>query len=231
MATDSFTASNNTEIGAHSAGGNTWVGLATAEPIGKINDNQLGYGDGFTVSARASNSSADFSQVVIKAGSYVAGTKSVHVRASLANQGYQLQVTGISGDAITQLALKKNEAYLTVADTTALSKSRLVDHTLAIKATASGGDVQLKGYIDGTEVTFEDTSSTNDADSTTFTDLAANTPLSAGNPGVTVPFEDGMNDAASRLDDWTDVEPSGGSTKNRSRGTGGGFVDLCGGLE
>lgn len=232
MATDSFTAANDTEIGSHTAGGNTWAAMGgNALAIGKINSNELGFGDGFAVSARVSTSSADYCQVTMKAGSYVADTKSVHVRASASVLGYQLRVAGFTGDTISSINLYKNEAFLTNADVSGLSKSRLADHTFAIKATPSGGDVQIKGYLDGTEITFNDSSATDDSNSTTYTDLASETPLASGNPALSVSFETGMDDANSRLDDWTDVQAGGGGYVPKSRGMSGGYVDMSGGFE
>lgn len=232
MASDSFTDTNDTEIGSHTAGGVTWGAQnGNALAIGKINSNQLGYGDGFGVSCRASSSSADFCQVTMKAGSYVADTKSVHVRCSASTAGYQLRVAGFTGDTLTGLILYKNEAFLTTADVTAMGKSRLSDITLALKATPAGGDVQLKGYIDGVEVTFAESSASNGSPSTTYTDLAAETPLASGNPGLSVSFESGMDDANSRLDDWTDTQSSGGSAPRASSGLNGGMADMSGGLQ
>lgn len=221
MASDSFTAANNTEVGSHTAEGNTWAGLGIASPVGKINDNQLGFGDGFGVSARASNSSADFSQVVFKSGTYVDATKTVHVRSSGSSQGYYLRANLVSGDTMS-LSLWKHDTWLSGSNA---SFSRLSDHTVAIKAIPSGGDVQLKGWLDGVELTFDESAST------TFTDVAANSPLAAGNPGISVVFETGMTDANSRLDDWTDTESAGGGNVARSRGMNGGFVDMSGGLQ
>lgn len=223
MATDSFTAANGTDISAHTAGGNTWAGMGGGAALGTINDGQLGFGEGFGVAARASNSSSDYSQVVLKGGNYVGATKAVHVRSNASNDGYELRIGSITTDTVTSLHLWKNNASFLSGVT--VSFSRLTDHTLAIKAIPSGSDVQLKGYVDGTEVTFQETGTT------TFTDVAANSPLAAGNPAISVKFEDGMNDANSRLDDWTDVDPSGAGTKPRPRGMDSGFVDLCGGLE
>lgn len=233
MASDSFTNTDHTAIGSHTAGGVTWAAIGgNAEAIGEIMSNQLRFGDLFSISARASSSSSDFCQVVIKAGTYVAQTKSVHVRSSASALGYQLRIDGITGDNIDSVSLYKNELFLTFADVSGLSKSRLVDHTLAIKATPSGGDVQIKGYIDGTEITFDASSASNPASSTTYTDLAAETPLAAGNPGLTVAFETGMVDANSGLDDWTDTQGGGGGGAIRkATGMSGGFSDLSGGLE
>lgn len=230
MASDSFTNTNMTPIGSHTAGGNTWIRMASAEPLGFVVGNQLGWGEGVGVSCRASNSSSDFCQVLVKGGAYIAGTKCIHVRAGDSNRGYELQIGGITGDTITEIYLKKDEAVLTWVE--GLSLSRLVDHTLAIKAVASGGDVRLYGYIDGVQITWLHQDSNVEAPSLYFTDLAANTPLVGGNPGISVLFEDGMTDAVSRMDDWTDTESGGGGAPPiKERGADGGFVDLSGGLE
>lgn len=232
MATDSFTNTNATEIGAHTAGGNTWVGLNRTDPIGQIVSNQLRFGEYAGISARCSNSSSDFCQAVAKGGNYEPNTKSVHVRSSLTANGYQLTIGSIVGDTIEFIRLSKNEANLASMDITSMAKSRLVDHTLAIKATVSGSNIEIRGYIDGTQLTWDWTNADTEAPSLVYTDLAAHTPLSAGNPGITVYFEDGMVDANSGMDDFTDTESGGGGgSLLKSRGMNGGFIDMNGGLQ
>jgi hypothetical protein len=233
MASDTFTDTNFTPIEDHTSEGNTWAALGDSIPRGQISSNQLGFGESIAVGARATNSTSDFSQAVAKAGDYDPYAKSVHVRTTASNKGYQLQIGDMTGDIIDFIFLRKNESYLTHAVISGLSKSRLVDHTIAIKATQSGSDVELQGWLDGELIEWEDSSSADGTNSTTFTDLAADTPLPTGNPGLSVAFEANMDDANSRMDDWTDTEGGGGggSVVHRSIGMGGGYVDMCGGLE
>jgi hypothetical protein len=233
MASDSFTNANFTPVEEHTAGGNTWAGLANVTVFGQISSNQLGFGEAFGIACRASNSTSDFCQVVCKGGDYDGNTKSVLVRSSGSVRGYELMLGDLSGDTIQYVFLKKNEVYLTHADITGLGKSRLVDHTLALKAIPSGSDVQLKGYLDGVELMFLDSSASDSANSTTYTDLAAESPLAAGNPAIAVAFDVNMDDANSRLDDWTDTEGGGGGGTNylaRARGATGGFNEMTGGF-
>lgn len=215
MASDSFTAADGTPLDTHSAGGVTWGGGA-GQPgcAGKVIGNVAcaDASDYFSVSARATSSSVDYSQVVFKAGAYPVESKAVAVRASDSTQGYWLQVTGVSGDNITGFSLfKASGTTLTGVDLSGSPVSRLVDHTVAIKATTVGGDVQIQAWLDGSPLTFEDTDNDTETPSTTFTDLSTATPITAaGNPGFMCFFFDGIDASNSAFDDWTDVESGGG---------------------
>src|ERR1051325_5846734 len=90
MPTDSFTNTNFLPVEDHTAGGNTWAGLANVTVFGQISSNQLGFGEAFGVACRAANSTSDFCQVVCKGGDYDGNTKSVLVRSSESVRGYEL---------------------------------------------------------------------------------------------------------------------------------------------
>ena len=210
MASDSFTATNGTALQDHTGGGVTWAGINIMDTQGQIQSNvACAGGDYASVSARASNSTVDYSQVVFKAGAYAGESKAVNVRSTGSTQGYWLQVNSVVGDNITAFFLIKGDGIgLTLVDLSGSPISRLSDHTVAIKATTVGSDVQIQAWIDGSPVTFEKTDNDTETPSTTFTDLAANTPITAvGNPGFLCYFFEGIDASNSGFDDWTDVEP------------------------
>jgi hypothetical protein len=217
MASDSFTNTNGVALASHAAGGNTWSGCGQSDASGEIIDGTAAadLSDYFSVSARATNSSSDYSQIVFKAGDYGNESKNVHVRASGTNRGYWVQVYEVTGDNITTLLLRKDEGFLTSC---VVSISRLVDHTFAIKATTVAGGVELRGYVDGSLLTWGDTSSEDETDSQVFTDLNANTPIASGNPGFSCYFFDDISSTNSAFDDWTDTEPTSSTTVNPSVG-------------
>lgn len=213
MTTDTFTASDGTALSAHTAAGITWGGLDSGVADGVINDGAAGGNevDVFTVRARATNLSGDFAQITLKGGNYPVPSKSIHVRCGAAAKGYQVQVSELSGDTITHLYLLRNEGFLTAAVITGLSKSRLTDHTLAVRATTVGGGVEIRAYIDGTQVTWADTEPGNETPGTVFLDPTANTPITSGNPGFSFLFETPWTQANSAFDDFTDEESVGGT--------------------
>lgn len=214
MATDAFTNVNGTLLSAHAAGGNTWAPLSAGEVFGEITGNRADCGSGFNVSARASNSTSLYSQIVFKAGAYGAESKTLCVRADAASErfGYCIQcydppdVNGV----FSTLVLRKDAGFLTGAP---VSMDRDVDHTVAIKLTPSGGDIIIEGWLDGVALVWNETlPGFSGPPGTQFTDTAANTPIAAGNPGFFWFFTDDMSQAASGFDDWTDVEPSAVAT-------------------
>ncbi len=211
MATDAFTNTNGTLLSAHVAGGNTWAPLLLAEVQGEIISNQANCGSGFNVGARASNSTAGFSQIVFKAGDYGAESKCVHVRAGAAQAGYWIQCYDApSGNTFATLTLRKADGFLTSAN---VSMNRLVDNTVAIKVTTVGSDVQILGFLNGAALTWNESLPGFDGPpSVTFTDTAANTPITSGNPGFSWLFSDGLDTDNSSFDNWTDTEPSAAAT-------------------
>lgn len=207
MATDAFTNTNGVALSAHVAGGNTWAGCGQADANGEILNNTVvaDASDFFTVSARATNSSSDYSSILFKGGAYDSESKTVNVRSSATTPGYYMQVYEVTADNITLVTLRKGDEFLSGFSA---SINRLVDHTFAIKATAVAGGVELRGWIDGSPVTWNETDANTATPSQVFTDLTAQTPLPAGNPGFVVGFYGTIGPTNSGMDTWTDTEPS-----------------------
>lgn len=206
MASDSFTDVTGTDLGSHTAEGITWAAMGFAEPQGEIDSNMAGGGtEFFNVAVRASNLTGSYSQIVFKGGTYGAESKGIHVRAGASSQGYNILAAELTGDTITHLYLRKEDGFLAAAT---VSISRLVDHTVAIKATTVGSDVELRGWLDGAPLTWSSTAAGNEIPGEVFTDVAADTPILSGNPAFSYPFGSGFDQASSRFDNFTDVEPT-----------------------
>lgn len=217
MATDAFTNTNGTHLDAHVAGGNTWVGAGSAAAFGEIQNNAAcaDASDFFSVSARAANSNVPFSQVVFKAGNYADGSKRVHVRSNDSSAGYYVQVS-VSGGNITGFSLWHGDATFITGTSGMTPVSQASDHTVALKATTVGGNVELRMYLNGTQLTWEDTLKGNGVPGMVFTDESTNTPTpitsdTGRSPGFSCDFFDTpepISATNSAFDNWTDVEPS-----------------------
>lgn len=206
MASDQFTNVTGTQLSTHTAGGITWGALNEATAQGEIDTNMAGGGAGFNVRARATNLSGDYASIVFKAGTYGEDSKAIHIRGSAGAAGYALRVIEVTGDTITFMALQKDDGYVTGFSP---NVSRLVDHTFAISATTvTGGHVELRGWMDGNPIIWNDSLSGNEEPDGVFTDVAGDTPVLTGNPGFSYLFGTGFTAASSRFDSFTDEIPS-----------------------
>jgi hypothetical protein len=210
MATDAFTNTNGVFLTDHVAGGNTWEGCGQPVAAGEIQSNAAcaDASDSFSVSARATNSSVGYSQIVFKGGAYDDGVKRVHVRASAASQGYWISAS-ISGGNIVGFALWHGDGtFLTTASVTPVSQAS--DQTVAIKATTNGANVEVRAFINGNPITWDDNAAGSGVPGTVYTNVAADTPapIMSGNPGFTCDFFGTISAANSAFDNWTDVEGS-----------------------
>lgn len=206
MASDSFTNSDGTALATHDA---NWASVTGFTGAVTIQSNQA-RGPDFANSAwRYTTSSSDDSQIVKKAQAALGNNRyGVCVRMGSASIGYSLRLRTLSGGNFTEAAVYKHTTY--VASSTGITISRLSDITLRIQATASGGDQQIRIWVNGAATNFGYSEGGTTYSGAVLTDPSANTPITSGSPGF-LANNGSAAQAETYFDDWDDLVSGGAS--------------------
>lgn len=183
---DAFDSANGTALATHDS---LWADIFTTHPVA---DCEIQSGMATTTvahndfGARYTGSTADFSEVVFKAGSYTQSTKAVAIRTSAISEGYYATFEGLTGDVFANISIYSHGGVWVQSANG--SWNRTLDHT--VRLTASGtGSVTLNLWVDTVQVITDevDTGST----------------IDSGNPGFWATYID-ETESNYRFDDWTD---------------------------
>lgn len=177
MATDSFTNSDGTALATHNA---NWSLAASLTDTASINSNAVRNTTGFrNVAYYYSASSADNCQFLKKGNSGMSGVRhNVCVRANATRFGYALRLSTTGGTHDAWTVTKNNvqcgggNLTSTIADT--------ADYTMLIRATANGGNQEIRVWINGVQEAFTFASGTG------FTRIDSNMALQDDGTGTAV---------------------------------------------